>query len=135
MVTSYRVENGSGRLGSGVKIRIVVPDHRNVPATAGEILKKGARTTDGMRPRATIGSENTIRTSLVSARLPTSPVGPALTICSGLAVDWAAAVPLVAARHITRLRARSEKARIMGWTWGGERVTYGSLDTPSLRVD
>jgi hypothetical protein len=79
MVTSYVVAKGSGCLGSGVKIRIVVPDHRKVPGAAGVIRKNGARTIAGIRPSATIGSEKTTRTSLASARLATSPVGPAET--------------------------------------------------------
>ena len=84
-VTSYSVANGNGGFGFGVKIRRVVPDHRNVPAIAGAIRTNGARTTAGMRPRVTIGSEKTMRISFASARLSISPSGPALTIVrSGL---------------------------------------------------
>ena len=83
IVTSYRVANGSGFFGSGVKIRIVVPDQRNVPGTEGAIRKNGARTGDGILPSVTIGSEKTTRTSLASARDATSPDGPALTTVSG----------------------------------------------------
>src|SRR5688572_17188301 len=77
IVTLYSVANGRGL--SGVKISVVVPDHRNFPGTAGAILKNGATTGSGILPRTTIGSLNTTRTSLASARLATSPTGPALT--------------------------------------------------------
>ena len=79
-VTSYLVENGSGR--SGVKIRIVVPDHRNDPLTAGAMRTNGARTWSGILPSVTIGSENTIRISLACWRLVRSPLGPVETTCS-----------------------------------------------------
>ena len=68
------------RLGIGVKIRMVVPDHRKVPAIAGAIRTYGGLTTAGMRPSVTIGSEKTMRISFASARLAISPSGPALTI-------------------------------------------------------
>ena len=55
--TEYFVAKGSGFFGSGVKIRMVVPDQRNVPGTDGDILKNGARTGEGIRPSVTIGSE------------------------------------------------------------------------------
>ena len=82
IVTSYFVASGSRR--DGVKIRIVVPDHRKVPATAGAILKNGGRSRAGTRPSATIGSENTTRISLACSTAVTSPVGPALTMRSGV---------------------------------------------------
>ena len=83
IVTWYVVAYGRGRFGSGVKMRIVVPDQRNVPCSAGEILKNGGRTRAGIRPSVTMGSEKTTRTSSASARLATSPWGPAFTIVSG----------------------------------------------------
>ena len=79
IVTSYLVAYGSGRFASGVKIRIVVPDHRNEPGIAGVTLKNGAVTRAGMLPSVTIGSEKTTRISLASASVATSPPGAALT--------------------------------------------------------
>ena len=49
------------------------------------MVTNGARTSAGIRPSVTIGSENTMRISLASARLAISPVGPALTMVSGRA--------------------------------------------------
>ena len=46
-----------------------------VPAIAGVMRTNGARTTAGIFPSVTIGSENTIRISFASARLATSPAG------------------------------------------------------------
>ena len=60
-------------------MRIVVPDHRNVPATAGVMLKNAGATSAGTWPSATIGSEKTTRISLASPADATSPDGPALT--------------------------------------------------------
>ena len=79
IVTSYLVAYGSGRLASGVKMRMVVPDHRNEPGIAGVTLKNGAVTRAGMLPSVTIGSEKTTRISLASASIATSPFGAALT--------------------------------------------------------
>src|SRR5262245_46210899 len=71
MVTVYRVENGRATFGSGVKIRIVVPDQRKVPGIAGWILKNGAETESGIRPNLTIGSE---KTTVISRDSPRSEV-------------------------------------------------------------
>jgi hypothetical protein len=60
-----------------VKIKVSVPDHRKEPGRPGRIWQKGAVTGWGMRPRATMGSENTTRTSLASASSATSPWGAA----------------------------------------------------------
>ncbi len=61
-------------------MRIVVPDQRNVPpGIAGAMVTNGAVTGCGIRPSATIGSENTIRISFTCSRLSASPVGPLLT--------------------------------------------------------
>src|SRR5262245_45831867 len=60
-VTSYDVAYGSGRRESGVKIRIVVPDHRKLPGIAGAMRTNGAVTGSGIRPSVTMGSEKTIR--------------------------------------------------------------------------
>src|SRR5919198_764915 len=81
IVTSYFVASGSRF--AGVKIRMVVPDQRNVPFTAGLILKNAGRSRSGMRPSATIGSEKTMRISFASSIEAISPVGPALTMRSG----------------------------------------------------
>ena len=62
-VTEYLVAYGSGRLASGVKIRMVVPDHRNEPGIAGVTVKNGAVTRAGTLPNVTIGSEKTTRIS------------------------------------------------------------------------
>src|SRR5262249_51893739 len=67
-VTSYCVAFGSLRDGSGVKIRIVVPDQRNVPAIVGRIVTNGAVTGSGIRPSTTMGSEKTMRISFASRR-------------------------------------------------------------------
>ena len=56
-----------------------MPDHRNVPERAGRIVTNGAVTGSGIRPRTTIGSENTIRISFASPRVAISPVGPLWT--------------------------------------------------------
>src|SRR5207237_2945317 len=91
MATSYFVATGSRF--AGVKIRIVVPDQRNVPATAGAMLKNAGLVRGGRRPSATIGSEKTTRTSFASSTEATSPDGPALTTRnpSRGATGWAAA--------------------------------------------
>src|SRR3954462_9404219 len=60
-------------------MRMDVPDHRNVPGSAGWILKNGAVTGFGIRPNATIGSEKTTVTSLDSPRSEVSPAGRPLT--------------------------------------------------------
>jgi hypothetical protein len=65
-----------------VKIRIVVPDQRNVPVIAGRMVTNGAVTGSGMRPSTTIGSEKTIRISLASRRFWISLVGPLCTTVS-----------------------------------------------------
>src|SRR6185436_4579895 len=77
IVTVYCVAYGSCL--SGVKMSVVVPDHRNMPFTLGEMWNHGAVTGLGIRPRTTIGSEKSTRTSLASSRDATSPDGPALT--------------------------------------------------------
>src|SRR5262249_33849380 len=77
----YLVARGSGF--AGVKIRMVVPDQRNVPATAGLMLKNGGFRFSGTRPSTTIGSGETTRTSFARPAGATSPVGPALTKRSG----------------------------------------------------
>src|SRR5262245_13113663 len=77
IVTLYLVASGSGF--AGVKIRVVVPDQRNVPATAGLMVKNDGRRSSGTRPSTTIGSEKTTRTSFACPADATSPVGPALT--------------------------------------------------------
>src|SRR5688572_4372038 len=63
-------------------MRIDVPDQRNVPARAGWILKNGAVTGFGIRPRATIGSEKTTVISRDSPRSDVSPAGLADTTVS-----------------------------------------------------
>ena len=105
------VANGSGRFGSGVKIRIVGPDHLKVPAAAGAILTNGARTTAGIRPSSTIGSENTTRISLASASAPISPVGPVLTTVSGGVAR--AACPASRVNAVNRRETKTRKARFM----------------------
>src|SRR4051794_16997218 len=82
MVTSYFVASGS-RL-AGVKIRIVVPDHLKVPAAAGVMWKNAGFSFGGTVANETIGSENTTRISLPSSPAWISPVGPALTMRSGV---------------------------------------------------
>jgi hypothetical protein len=72
-VTSYDVAYGSGRFGSGVKIRMVVPDHLNVPGIAGVIRTNGAVTGFGIRPSVTIGSEKTMRISLACSSRSSGP--------------------------------------------------------------
>jgi uncharacterized protein (DUF433 family) len=79
----YWVAYGSGW--AGVKMRVVVPDQRKVPLTAGLIRKNGAVTGCGILPRTTIGSEKTAWISLASASVAVSPTGPALTMRSVLA--------------------------------------------------
>ena len=64
IVTSYFV--AAGNFFAGVKIRIVVPDQRYVPATAGVIVMKDGLTLGGTAPMASIGSEKTTRTSFAS---------------------------------------------------------------------
>jgi hypothetical protein len=59
--TSYFV--ASGRRRAGVKMRMVVPDQRYVPATAGVIWKNAGFRRGGTCDIPTIGSENTTRTS------------------------------------------------------------------------
>src|SRR5918994_1703026 len=83
IVTSYFVAFGRRASLAGVKIRIVVPDQRKVPGTAGAILKNGAVTGCGIRPSTTIGSENVTRISFASVSASNSPVGPALTTVNG----------------------------------------------------
>src|SRR5215212_3824866 len=104
MVTSNFVANGSGVLASGVKMSVVVPDQRKAPGTAGAMWNQGGVTSLGILPTTTIGSEKTTRTSLASARLATSPMGPALMMVSLSSARAAAA------------RKRSTKAanRFMG---------------------
>src|SRR5437762_13015882 len=62
---------------------MVVPDQRNVPFTAGLILKNDGRSRSGMRPSVTIGSEKTMRIALASSIEATSSPGPELTTRSG----------------------------------------------------
>src|SRR5512140_713496 len=57
IVTSNLVAYGSPGFEFGVKTRIVVPDQRNVPWTAGVTWKNGGTSGVGIRPRETIGSE------------------------------------------------------------------------------
>ena len=64
-------------------MRIVVPDQRNVPATAGEMCKNAGTSFGGTRPSGVIDSEKTTRISLASSTDATSPDGPALTIRRG----------------------------------------------------
>src|SRR5437764_1027434 len=85
MVTSNFVANGS--FGAGVKMSVVVPDQRNAPFTAGAMWNHGTTRFFGIFPTATIGSLKTTRTSLASARLATSPTGPAFTTVS-LSAAW-----------------------------------------------
>jgi hypothetical protein len=66
-----------------VKISTVAPDHRNVPATAGVMLKNAGLSRTGTCPRAAIGSEKTTRISFASSIDATSPAGPALTTRRG----------------------------------------------------
>src|SRR5688500_856201 len=102
-------------------MRIVLPDHRKVPATAGVIFTNGAATLSGILPSATIGSENTIRISLPSSRVFSSPVGPVLTTVK--AAFWAAAIEQRQRKH----RTTEKKARLMGViSW----ITVGS---PTIR--
>src|SRR5438552_18600363 len=88
IVTSNFVANGKGVFGSGVKISVVVPDHRNVPFTGGSMRNHGAATLLGIFPTTTIGSLKTTRISFASASVASSPTGPALMMVSLLAA-WA----------------------------------------------
>src|SRR5437016_10410570 len=88
IATSNFVANGSGVFGSGVKISVVVPDHRNAPFTTGSMWNHGATTVFGIFPTTTIGSLNTTRISFASASVASSPTGPALMMVSLLAA-WA----------------------------------------------
>ena len=99
------VANGSAFGRPGVKIRIVVPDQRNAPGTAGVMWKNGAATGSGIRPMTTIGSENTTRTSLAWACAVSSPVGPADTIVSGASAAIAARSSKTSAARATTPRA------------------------------
>src|SRR5437016_2543435 len=81
-VTSYCVANGSGVFGSGVKISVVVPDHRNVPLIAGATWNHGTTRSFGTFPTTTIDSEKTTRISFASASVAISPTGPAFRIVS-----------------------------------------------------
>jgi hypothetical protein len=79
---------GSRLPGVGVRIRIIGPAHRHVPAIAGLTVTKGAVSSSDTRPTATIGSEKRMRISDACSRLATSPVGPALTTVSDVcAID------------------------------------------------
>src|SRR6266568_2350911 len=77
MVMSYCVAYGS--CCSGVKISVVVPDQRNVPFTAGLMWNQGMVRFLGILPTTTIGALKTTRTSFASAKVASSPMGPALT--------------------------------------------------------
>src|SRR6186997_2892038 len=81
MVTSNFVASGNGL--AGVKIRMVAPDQRKLPGTAGVMWKKAGRSLAGTVASATIGSEKTTRTSLASAADAISPDGPLRTTRNG----------------------------------------------------
>src|ERR1051325_6427413 len=98
MVTSNFVANGSE---AGVKMSVVVPDQRNVPFTAGAMWNHGTARSFGILPTTTIGSLKTTRTSFASARVATSPTGPALTM-----VSFSAATAATAANVSRRSRLR-----------------------------
>jgi hypothetical protein len=102
-----------------VKIRIVVPDHRNVPGISGTTRTKGAVTRAGMRPSVTIGSENTIRISFTSDSADNSPDGPPLTTVNvwGEAV-WAAAEVESSARRSTISDGMTRSVCVMRQTCG-----------------
>ena len=63
MVTSYFVANSSCR--AGVRIRMFVPDHRNVPVMLGVTWKNGGRAAPAC-VNGTMGSENVTRISVPS---------------------------------------------------------------------
>src|SRR5207302_7320334 len=98
------VANGS--FGAGVKMSVVVPDQRNVPFTAGAMWNHGTTRSFGIFPTATIGSLKTTRTSLASARLATSPTGPAFTMVS-LSAAWRV---VAKRRRAARLRRFIQRA-------------------------
>src|SRR5215218_1096159 len=93
------------------------------------MLKNGAVTVSGIRPSDTIGSEKTIRTSFASARLPTSPLGPALTT-DNTAGCAAADLAVVAARQAINVSIRTIRGPVMGigltWRCSGAGQSAGS---------
>src|SRR5215212_10564012 len=109
MVTSNLVAKGSGFFASGVKMSVVVPDQRNAPGTAGEMWNHGGLTSLGILPTTTIGSEKTTRISFASARVATSPMGPALMMVS-LSSARAATARKRKTKAASRFMARSVMA-------------------------
>src|SRR5260221_12067353 len=90
-------------------MRVRVPDQRKDPGNAGAMWKNGAVTAAGMRPSATMGSENSTRTSAASASEATSPRGAACATEGG--PDCARAAIGASAHTI----ARSTVAGLFMW--------------------
>src|SRR5690606_25851214 len=116
MVTVNVVAYGSGVSGSGVKSRTVVPDQRNVPAMAGVMRIQGGVGLDGIRPSATIGSENTTRISAASEDWLTSFCGADSTTrrrgaCDETCVPSPQTIPAVSSRLNVRRMATVYRGR------------------------
>src|SRR5687767_6602518 len=95
-------------------MRIVVPDQRHVPATAGAILTNGAVRVSGIFPSSTIGSEKTIRISFPSSRDFSSPCGPVLTTLSAAVCATAETATGETQKKHRNTRMQLRKADFMG---------------------
>ena len=80
---------------------------------AGAMRTNGAVTGDGMRPRVTIGSENTIRISLACASVASAPSGPVRTTVRAPGVAGACAAADAASRKIVQRASDTERTRVM----------------------
>src|SRR5438034_11520650 len=124
-VTSNFVAYGS--CAAGVKMSVVVPDQRNVPFTSGAMWNHGMVRFFGILPTATIASLNTTRISFASARVASSPTGPALTTVSFFSCENA-----VLAASRTTTAKRFMRAKCNDGLWPVYGVYAAGLRTAGL---